>query len=82
LKGLFYLLNATKLFAEEKSINIEGIDVEDWKTDLAFLVFVTCHLNSLNKQLHGKYKLITEMYYNKKASKNKPPLWKKRRETA
>jgi hypothetical protein len=57
-------------------MNIEEIDVEDWKTDLAFLVLVTYHLNSFNKEPHGKYKLITEMYCNIKTSKDKPPLWK------
>ena len=58
-------------------MNIEEIDVEARKTDLAFLVFETCHLNSFNKELHGKYKLITEMYYNIKTS-----AVEKRRETA
>jgi hypothetical protein len=40
---------------EVKSINIEEMDVKEWKADLAFLVFVTCRLNSLNKEQHGKH---------------------------
>jgi hypothetical protein len=40
---------------EVKSINIEVMDVEELKADLAFLVFVACRLNSLNKELHGKH---------------------------
>jgi hypothetical protein len=55
------------------------MNVEEWKTDLAFLVFVTRHLNSLNKELHGKYKLITEMYDNIKAFKDTLPLWENKR---
>jgi hypothetical protein len=69
------VLNVTKFFTEENSIVIEEINVEECKTDLAFLVFVTRHLNSLNKEPHGKYKHITEMYYNIKALKDKLPLW-------
>ena len=72
-------MNMTKLFTEVKSTNIEETDVEEWKTDLAFIVFVTRHLNSLNKELHGKYKLTTEMHYNIKAFKDKFPLWKNKR---
>ena len=52
-KGLFYLLHVTKLFMKVKSTNIEEMDVEERKADLAFLVFVTRHLNSHNKELHG-----------------------------
>lgn len=73
------LLNVTKLFTEVKSTNIAEANVEEWKTDLVFLVFVTRHLNSLNKELHGKYKLTTEMHYNIKAFKNKFSLWKNER---
>jgi hypothetical protein len=62
-----------------KSINIEETDVEEWKTDLAFLVFVSRHLNSLNKELLGKYKLTTEMHYNIKAFKDTFPLWENER---
>jgi hypothetical protein len=36
-------------------------------------------LNSLNKELHGKYKPNTEMYYNIKAFRDKLPLWKNER---
>jgi hypothetical protein len=69
----------TKLFTEVKSINIEEMGVEEWKVDLTFLVFVTRHLNSLNKELHGKHKLTTEMYYSTKAFTDKIPLWKNER---
>jgi hypothetical protein len=51
------------------------LDDEGWITDIAFLVDVTGHLNNLNKELHGKDKLITDMYNNIKAFRVKLRLW-------
>jgi hypothetical protein len=64
LKQFFDLLDEIKLFMEKKGRNIEELNDEGWITDLAFLVDVTGHLNNLNKELHGKDKLITDMYNN------------------
>jgi hypothetical protein len=60
---------------EKKGKNIEELNNEGWITNLAFLVDVTGHLKNLNRELQGKYKLITNMYDNIKAFKVKLRLW-------
>jgi hypothetical protein len=68
-----------EIFHGGKQQDIEEINVVECKTDLAFIVFVTRHLNRLNKEPHSKYKHITEMYHNTKAFKDKLPLWENER---
>ena len=34
----------------------------EWMQDLAFMVDVTEHLNTLNKQLQGRNKIVTQFY--------------------
>jgi hypothetical protein len=46
---------------EKKNKRIEKPNDEGWISDLAFFVDVTGHLNTLNKELQGKDKLITEI---------------------
>jgi hypothetical protein len=75
MKRFFYLLNEIKLLTEKKGRNIEELNDEGWITDLAFLEDVTGHLNNLNKELQGKYNLITVMYNNIKAFRFKLRLW-------
>jgi hypothetical protein len=48
LQRFFDLLKKIKLFME-KSKRIEELDDKGWISDLAFLVDVTGHLNTLNK---------------------------------
>jgi hypothetical protein len=55
---------------------IEELDDEGWISDLASFVDVTGQLNTLNKELQGKHKLITEMFDSIKAFKVKLLLWK------
>ncbi len=43
--------------------------------DLAFLVDITGHLNDLNKTLQDKNNLITDMYREITAFKEKLKLW-------
>jgi hypothetical protein len=56
---------------EKKNKIIEELDDEGWISDSAFFVDVTGHLNTLNKELQGKDKLITEMFDSIKAFKVK-----------
>jgi hypothetical protein len=60
---------------EKKNKRIEELDSEGWISDLAFFVHVAGHLNTLNKELQGKDKLITEMFDSIKAFKVKLRLW-------
>jgi hypothetical protein len=80
LQQFFYLLKEIKLFMEKKNKRIEELDDEEWISDVAFFfvcvcvcvdVDVTGHLNTLNKELQGKDKLIREMFNNVKAFKVK-----------
>jgi hypothetical protein len=61
---------------EKKNKRIEELDDEGRISDLAFFVDVTGHLNTLNKELQGKDKLVTEMFDSIKAFKVKLRLWK------
>jgi hypothetical protein len=60
---------------EKKKKRIEELDDEGWMRDAASLVDVTDHLNTLNKELQGKDKLITEMFDSIKVFKVKLRLW-------
>jgi hypothetical protein len=71
MQRFFYLLKEIKLFTENKNKRIEELDDEGWISDLAFFMDVTGHLNTLNKELQGKDKLITEMFDSIKAFKVK-----------
>jgi hypothetical protein len=51
LKQFYDLLNEIKLFMKKKGRNTEEQNDEGQKTNPAFLVDVTGHLNSLNKEL-------------------------------
>jgi hypothetical protein len=55
-------LNEIKLLTEKKGRNIPELNDEECITNMAFLVYVTGHLNNLNKELQDKDKLITDMY--------------------
>jgi hypothetical protein len=44
--------------------NIEESYDELWVSDVAFFVTATDHLNSLNKRVQGKVRLVTEMFNN------------------
>jgi hypothetical protein len=63
---------------ENKNKRIEELDDEGWISDLASFADMTGHLNTLNKELQGKDKLITEIFNNIKAFKVKLRLWENR----
>jgi glutaredoxin-related protein len=77
LQRFLDLLKEIKLFLEKKNKRIEQDD-EGWIRDLTFLVDATGHLNTLNKELQGKDKLITEMFDSIKAFRAKLRLWENR----
>lgn len=60
LKTFFSLLKDITFFMK-KNKNIE-LDDKFWISDLAFLVVLTSHLNSLNKNLQDKDKFIKEIF--------------------
>ena len=43
--------------------------------EVAFLCDITSHLNALNLQLHGRGRVITDMYATVRAFKTKLRLW-------
>ena len=56
LSRFFQLLDAVKLFMEEKNQNYPELSDLKWIMDLAFFVNMICHLNRLNLNLQGKLK--------------------------
>lgn len=48
---------------------------QEWLQDLAFLVDITEHLNSLNKMLQSHKKVVTQFSDKIHAFKLKPALW-------
>jgi hypothetical protein len=60
---------------EKKDKRTEELDHEGWISDQAFFVDVAGHLDTLNKELQAKEKLITEIFNNIMALKVKLCLW-------
>ena len=61
LSRFFQLLDAVKLFMEEKNKNYPELSDLEWIMDLAFLVDVLCHLNRLNLNMQGKLKMLPDL---------------------
>ncbi|XP_042083258.1 general transcription factor II-I repeat domain-containing protein 2A-like [Haplochromis burtoni] len=58
LSRFFELLDAVKLFMEEKDKDYPELSHLKWIMDLAFLVDMLCHLDRLNLTLQGKLKML------------------------
>ncbi|KAJ8397010.1 hypothetical protein AAFF_G00010640 [Aldrovandia affinis] len=54
-------------FLKEKNQPLHELSDPLWLADLAFLVDLTDHLNTLNKSLQGKEQLVTQLYAHMKA---------------
>ena len=76
LSRFFQLLDAVKLFMEEKNQNYPELSDFKWIMDLAFLVDMLCHLNRLNQNLQGKLKILPDLVQSVSAFVNKLNLFK------
>ena len=61
---MFYLLKEIRLFTDNRVINIEQLHDEEWIAHVVLLMDMTGHWNDLSSDLHGKYKIFTDMYDN------------------
>ncbi|XP_077306295.1 general transcription factor II-I repeat domain-containing protein 2A-like [Lithobates pipiens] len=76
LSRFFQLLDAVKLFMEEKNKDYPQLSDLEWVMDLAFLVDMLCHLDKLNLTLQGKLKMLPDMVQSVFAFVNKLNLFK------
>ena len=61
LSRFFELLDAVKLFMEEKDKDYPELSDPKWIMDLAFLVDMLCHLDRLNLTLQGKLHMLPDL---------------------
>ena len=76
LSRFFELLDAVKLFMEEKDKDYPELSDLKWIMDLAFLVDMLCHLDRLNLTLQGKLKMLPDLVQSVFAFVNKLKLFK------
>lgn len=76
LSCFFELLDAVKLFMEEKGKDYPELSDLEWIMDLAFLVDMLCHLDRLNLTLQGKLKMLPDLVQCVFAFINKLKLFK------
>ena len=76
LSCFFQLLDAMKLFMEEKNKNYPELSDLKWIMDVAFLVDMLYHLNRLNLNLQGKLKTLPDLGQSVFAFINKLKLFK------
>ncbi|KAK9533295.1 hypothetical protein VZT92_008423 [Zoarces viviparus] len=60
LSRFFELLDAVKLFMEEKDKDYPELSDLEWIMDLAFLVDMLCHLDRLNLTLQDLKRIVQE----------------------
>ncbi|KAJ3614315.1 hypothetical protein NHX12_017889 [Muraenolepis orangiensis] len=71
----FELLDAVKLFMEEKDKDYPELSDLEWIMDLAFSVDMLCHLDRLNLTLQGKLKMLPDLVQSVFAFVNKLKLF-------
>lgn len=76
LKRFYALLPEIKIFVEGKK-DIPQLGNEHWVADLAFMVDITSHLSSLNRNLQGNNKLCHAWYGTVSGFIGKLCLWRK-----
>ncbi|KAJ8333451.1 hypothetical protein SKAU_G00118300 [Synaphobranchus kaupii] len=76
LSRFFELLDAVKLFMEEKHKEYTELSDPQWILDLAFLVDMLRHLDRLNLDLQGKLKILPDLVQSVFAFVNKLKLFK------
>ncbi|XP_023366110.1 general transcription factor II-I repeat domain-containing protein 2-like isoform X2 [Otolemur garnettii] len=62
LKQFFELLEEIDFFMSSKGKSVPQLTNKDWVKDLAFLVDITTHLNTLNMSLQGRSQVVTQIY--------------------
>ncbi|XP_030613825.1 general transcription factor II-I repeat domain-containing protein 2 [Archocentrus centrarchus] len=67
LQRFYALRSEIDQFLKEKDRPLHELSDPLWLADLAFLVDLTDHLNSLNKSLQGKDQLVPQLYTQMKA---------------
>ena len=75
LRRFYDLREEIGKFMEAKGKPVLKLHSREWMQNLAFMVDVTKHLNTLNKQLQGRNKIVTQFYDSIFAFKLKLPLW-------
>lgn len=67
LQRFYSLRSEIDRFLKEKGKPLHELNDPLWLADLAFLVDLTSHLNTLNKNLQGKDQLVSQLYAHLKA---------------
>ncbi|KAM9584366.1 general transcription factor II-I repeat domain-containing protein 2A isoform 2-T2 [Trichechus inunguis] len=75
LKRFFESLKEIESFMLSKGKPVPQLSSKDWIKDLAFLVDMTMHLNTLNISLQGHSQIVTQMYDLIRAFVAKLCLW-------
>lgn len=75
LKKFFESLEEIDNFLSSRGKPVPQLSSQDWIRDLAFLVDVTTHLNTLSVSLQGHSQLVTQMYDLIRAFVAKLCLW-------
>ncbi|XP_053410680.1 general transcription factor II-I repeat domain-containing protein 2B isoform X2 [Nycticebus coucang] len=75
LKRFFESLEEIDCFMSSRGKPLPQLSSKDWVRDLAFLVDMTMHLNTLNISLQGHSQIVTQMYDLIRAFLAKLCLW-------
>ncbi|XP_031288631.2 general transcription factor II-I repeat domain-containing protein 2 isoform X2 [Camelus dromedarius] len=75
LKRFFESLEEIDSFMSSRGKPLPQLSSQDWIKDLAFLVDMTMHLNTLNLSLQGHSQIVTQMYDLIRAFLAKLCLW-------
>nr|XP_044999566.1 general transcription factor II-I repeat domain-containing protein 2B isoform X1 [Jaculus jaculus]XP_044999567.1 general transcription factor II-I repeat domain-containing protein 2B isoform X1 [Jaculus jaculus] len=75
LKRFFESLEEIDSFMSSRGKPVPQLSCRDWIMDLAFLVDMTTHLNTLNISLQGHSQIVTQMYDFIRAFLAKLSLW-------
>ncbi|XP_057621956.1 general transcription factor II-I repeat domain-containing protein 2 isoform X2 [Chionomys nivalis] len=75
LRRFFESLEEIDLFMSSRGKPVPQLSSQDWILDLAFLVDMTTHLNTLDASLQGHSQMVTQMYDFIRAFLTKLCLW-------
>lgn len=76
-KRFFKFLEEIIIFLETKNYECAELKDKQWIKDLAFSIDITNHLNQLNLKLQSKSHVVTMLFDNINAFKQKLSLWRK-----
>lgn len=75
LKRFFELRGEIEQFMEKEGRPVKELKCKEWVQDLAFMVDITQHLNTLNTTLQGRNRVVTQSDDSIHAFKMKLSLW-------